>query len=234
MTVNIESFSLVRIFIFAGLTLSSVCTEAQARERAPQVWRDDLRSRLEIYVSMNRLSVDILGGASATRSLENWCRERRLAANPSIVARRIDAAQAPAEPETRQRLRVSDAAQIRYRKVRLYCGERLLSEADNWYVPERLSDEMNASLETTQIPFGKVVAPLAPTRYTVSVKMLYAPLPDARTPGHGFNVRAGRRKPLAIPPALFEHRAVLHTREGLPISEVRETYRKGILPAPPP
>jgi hypothetical protein len=39
--------------------------------------------------------------------------------------------------------------------VHLKCGERVLSEADNWYVPARLTKEMNQSLENSDIAFGR-------------------------------------------------------------------------------
>ena len=43
-----------------------------------------------------------------------------------------------------------------------------MSVADNWYLPERLSQEMNRRLETTDAPFGLVVRPLAFRRRTLS------------------------------------------------------------------
>jgi hypothetical protein len=39
---------------------------------------------------------------------------------------------------------------------------------------------------------------------------------------------------LAIPAALFEHRALLYTRENRPFSEVREVYQRGVLEFPAP
>ena len=37
---------------------------------------------------------------------------------------------------------------------------------------------------------------------------------------------------MAIPESLFEHRAVLYTRHGAPISLVNETYKRQLLPDP--
>jgi hypothetical protein len=54
--------------------------------------------------------------------------------------------------------------------VQLWCGDRLLSEADNWYVPSRLTPAMNTALETTDTPFGKAVQELKPYRRTFPLR----------------------------------------------------------------
>ncbi|WP_051537106.1 hypothetical protein [Asaia prunellae] len=46
----------------------------------------------------------------------------------------------------------------------LRCGNIALSDAWNWYVPQRLTAEMNRELETSTTPFGRVVASLHFTR----------------------------------------------------------------------
>jgi len=205
-----------------------------AREHDPRIWQDDFQSRLEVYALMQTLSVDILGSSSATRSLEKWCGEHQLATVPKIIAQPVLGEDKPIDSAQLQRLEVSGPEQVKYRKVRLYCGDQLLSEADNWYVPSRLTEEMNQLLETTQTPFGKVVAPLEPTRQTITAKLLWSPLPEGwelQQP-----VRAGRRniQTLDIPGALFEHQTILYSRDRKPISEVHEVYQRQILIFPHP
>jgi chorismate-pyruvate lyase len=187
------------------LALAGTLAPVSAREPAALVWQDDFQSRLEVYALMQSLSVDILGSASATRSLEAWCRAHRLAAVPTIIAQRLAAEDKPILPEQVQRLQVDGPAQVKYRKVRLFCGDQLLSEADNWYVPGRLTEDMNRLLETTETPFGKVIAPLQPSRQTLTVKLLWSPLPEAWE--QEIPARIGRNKThaLDIPEALFEH-----------------------------
>lgn len=63
----------------------------------------------------------------------------------------------PVSEETLAHLAVESADQVLTRHVRLLCGDIPLSDAWNWYVPERLSAEMNTLLERTDIPFGRVV-----------------------------------------------------------------------------
>lgn len=135
-------------------------------------------------------------------------------------------------PEQMRRLEVEKPEQVKYRKVRLFCGDKLLSEADNWYVPNRLAEEMNRQLETTETPFGKVVAPLQPSRQTLSVKLLWSPLPEGWELESHPRKNLGKSHTLDIPDALFEHQAILYSQDRKPVSEVRETYQRDIL-APP-
>jgi hypothetical protein len=103
----------------------------------------------------------------------------------------------------------------------------VLSAAENWYVPDRLTAEMNRLLETTTTPFGRAVEPLQPYRRTFAVTLLWTPLPDGweRAP----SLPAPTGGALAIPDALFEHRAVLYTGDHKPFAEVREIYQRAIL-----
>jgi hypothetical protein len=84
--------------------------------------------------------------------------------------------------------------------------------AENWYVPGRLTPEMNRLLDTTTTPFGRVVQALEPYRRTFASKMLWS---SAASP--------------SPPEALFEHRAVLYTRDNKPFSEVYEIYQRDLL-----
>jgi chorismate-pyruvate lyase len=161
---------------------------------------------------MQTLNAELLNSRSATATLEAWCRDHRLASEPKIVARLVPGAPKAPTAEQRARLKVSDRDEVRYRRVELRCGTETLSEADNWYVPSRLTADMNRLLETTDTPFGRAVAPLEPYRKTIDTRMLWS--------GKG-----------PAPDALFEHRAVLYTRDHQPFSEVVEVYQREVLPA---
>jgi chorismate-pyruvate lyase len=135
-------------------------------------------------------------------------------------------------PSAAQRsdLQVSAEEPIRYRRVELRCGTHVLSIADNWYVPSRLTSEMNQMLDSTQTPFGKVVLPLHPHRTTLAVQVLWSPLSEgwelARTRS---GVARRKQRQLVVPEALFEHRAILYSEAHLPIAELREVYQRGVL-----
>jgi hypothetical protein len=108
----------------------------------------------------------------------------------------------------------------------------VLSEADNWYAPSRLTPEMNHVLETTDTPFGKAVAALHFRRHTLAVNLLWAPLPKGWETGAA--AAQDDKGALAIPDHVLEHRAVLSMPDGEPFSEVVETYTSEVLAFPPP
>ena len=116
---------------------------------------------------------------------------------------------------------------VRYRRVRLMCGAVVLSEADNWYVPGRLTPEMNRLLETTDAPFGRVVQALHFQRRTLSSTLLWHPLPEGWEMDRDRRARATGE--LTIPHRVLEHRAILSLPDGTPFSEVVETYTEQVL-----
>jgi hypothetical protein len=211
-------------------TLIAICAPAWAQEAA--VWPDSYVSRLQALALVQTLNAQVLASRSATLTLEAWCRDHQLANPPVIMAERMKGAVKAPTAEQRQRLQVPAEAEVRYRRVRLRCGERVLAEADNWYVPGVLTAEMNRVLDTTDAPFGKVVQPLGPYRQTIEVKVLWSPLPEGWERAAAAPKKDGGS--LAIPEALFEHRAVLYTREHKAFSEVDEVYERQLLAFPPP
>jgi chorismate-pyruvate lyase len=222
--------SAIRVSRFAiGVALLSLGGLAGAK--GPSLWPDNCLTRLDATNAIIDLNIQLLEGNSATLVLERWCGEHQLAAEPRIVAHRIDAAPKQPSAEQLKRLQVADASEVRYRNVELRCGERVLSKADNWYVPARLSAEMNQQLESTDTPFGKVVATLKPVRKIVEMKTIWSALPEGWS-CTGFDAATAPDRFLQIPQELFQFRAVLSTSENLPFSEVNEIYQGGLLAYP--
>jgi chorismate-pyruvate lyase len=192
-----------------------------------QVWPDTFLARVEALAVLETLNAELLSHDSATVTLEHWCDEHRLAAPARMVALRVTGIDKAPSADQRRELNVSDSEPVRYRRVRLMCGAAVLSEADNWYVPSRLSAEMNTQLETTDTPFGKVVQALRFRRHTLTAQLLWHPLPvgwemaRVRMPGES--------GALAVPAQVLEHRAVLTLADGTPVSEVIETYTGKVL-----
>jgi chorismate-pyruvate lyase len=205
------------------------CTSLRAQS-TPRI--DNYDSRLEVLALMQTLNADILASSSATKTLESWCRDHDMAEDPKVVAQLVPGPQKPPSAEQLQRLQVTDAAEVRYRHVELRCGTHVLSEADNWYVPARLTPEMNRLLETTDTPFGRAVQELHPYRRTFAVTILWSPLPPGWEQRPARRTHAFVRRPLAIPKELFAHRAVLYTATHEPFSEVSETYQGEVLDFP--
>ncbi|WP_236960164.1 hypothetical protein [Methylobacterium durans] len=168
----------------------------------------------EATALIETLKARLLSGPSATSVLEAWCAERGLAEVPSLVARRVGAPEKPLSEAQARRLALAPDEPVRYRRVRLTCGEHILSEADNWYVPGRLTAAMNAALADSDTPFGRVVKPLDPSRRNLGVRMIW-------------NTASAHRP--APDEALFAVEAVLSTGDGKPFCEVAEIYKGAVL-----
>jgi hypothetical protein len=196
-------------------------------------WPAGKEGRLAALAVVETLNAQILAGRSATLVLEKWCLDHGLSggAEAKIIAEPVKGADKPIAPEQRQRLQISADEPVRFRHVRLACGNKILSEADNWYVPSRLTAEMNRQLDETDTPFGKVVRALEPYRQTFSATLLWHPLPEGWETAPLPDGAKGR---LDMPDALFEHKAVLFGKDHLPFSEVDEVYQRHLLDFPPP
>ena len=212
--------------------LISLLTTAIASAAEPAPWPDNFVGRLEALALLDSLNADLLALDSATLTLERWCADHRLADPARIAAERVSGADKPASAELREELDVKPDEPLGYRRVRLKCGDHVLSEADNWYVSARLTPEMNHVLETTDTPFGKAVAALHFRRHTLSADLLWRPLP--RGWEMGATPAPQEAGALMIPDHVLEHRAVLSTPDGEPFSEVVETYTSEVLAFPSP
>jgi len=154
--------------------------------------------------SLASFEAALAGRDSATATLEAWCAERGLADPARVTAEPADGPAMPLPPQDRAALGVSPEEPLGYRHVRLACGGRVLSDARNWYVPARLPREMNDTLETTDTPFGKVVAPLGFRRERLSSER-----------GAAEGCPQG---------TVLSHRALLRLPDGRAISLVLECY----------
>jgi len=205
--------------------------ETPNRRKAGSLRQGDDVARLEAYPLLRALNVELLSHDSATLTLERWCETRGLASPACIVAERLHGPRVEPSIEQRQLLGVSASDPIRYRRVRLRCGDRVMSDAHNWYVPARLTAAMNRELETTDVAFGRVVRSLNFRRRTLSSRLLWSPFLPARAADEGL-ARDGTRQ--VIPPHVLEHHAVLALPDGTPFSVVVETYTREVLALPEP
>ncbi len=139
------------------------------------------------------LHLALLRCDSATAVLE------RFFGGPILVRRQHCAPVAPDAAQT-ARLELGQGTPWQYRRVCLLSAGTVLSEAHLWFVPGRLLPGMVQALAGTEIPFGRIVAPLRPRRHSIVAAYLPSPSPYA-----------------------LQHRAVLVTDAG-PIAEVNEFY----------
>ena len=208
----------------ALLAAAALCLGGPANASA---WPDTFQARLEALAQIQQLNADLLSHDSATATLQHWCETHGAAPGLKIAAVRVRGQDKVAGPAERAALGADATEPVRYRRVQLTCGDRVLSEADNWYRPARLTPEMNRALEETETPFGVVVRALDYRRRTLAAEVLFRPLPldwetkprPADRPGETF----------AIPPEVMRHRAVLSTPDGVAFSLVVETYTDQVL-----
>jgi len=199
------------------------------RLASAEEWPGSFLARVEATALVETLNAELLSHPSATLTLERWCGAHRLAKDPKVSAHLMRDEEKQIASEDRQRLSIAADEPVRYRRVKLFCGSKLLSEADNWYVPSRLTPEMNRLLDETDTPFGRAVKDLEFQRQTLKSTTLWQPLPK------GWELEAARPDEagsLVIPDHVLEHRAILHTKARIPFSIVVETYTKHVFDFP--
>jgi chorismate-pyruvate lyase len=217
------------------LALCSTMAGAASPTAAPQapmsVWHDTFTSRLAALALLQSLNADLLSHDSATLTLDRWCAAHHLADPATVTAERVQDVQKPATAMQRELLHVSPTEPLGYRRVRLHCGSHVLSEADNWYVPSRLTSDMNQALEHSDIAFGRAIQALRFQRHTLSATLLWTPLPEGWEMSHPASPVRGE---LNIPAHVLQHTAVLSLPDGTPISALTETYTAEVLAFPEP
>ena len=96
------------------MKLAALALLAALAAQAPAVpaWPDTPAARVAALALVQTLNAEILGSASATATLERWCRDHRLAADPRVVADVAQGPVIPATPEQRDRLMVTAADSV--------------------------------------------------------------------------------------------------------------------------
>ncbi len=168
---------LIGTIVTLNLCATAISADPVVR-RTGAPWPDTLLARVEALALIETLNAKLLGAHTATEVLDTWCADHKMAGNPLVHAQARHRVEKPLSDEQRQRLQLEPAEHVAYRRVELPCGDHVLVEADNWYVPDRLSRKINDILTTTDTPFGRAVRDLKPIRENFSVEMLWKPLPD--------------------------------------------------------
>ncbi|WP_375195855.1 hypothetical protein [Sphingobium sp.] len=196
------------ILVAAGLTAPSIADPGIATARPA--------ANPQSVAEISTLRYEIREAASATQVLDRWCTSHHMAPAGAVIAEKIANKPVPATAQLRRALQLKASDRIQFRHVRLRCNGHILSVARLWYVPSRLPASMEASLQQTGTPFGKVVAPLHLDRKSAGSSSAWLPKEDgpmAKTP----------------PRILFSQRALMSRADGLPIAYVVEDYQRGLL-----
>ena len=151
---------------------------------------------------------------TATAFLNDWLYEEFGVIDAELC---IDILQTETDPVCEALLRLLDVEQpadLAYRRVVISHDSVALSEAQNWYVPKRLTVEMRRAIARTRQPFGHIVGPIVAHRDELP-RMTQASIPDSP-------------KPRCKAPIL-ECSALLRRSDDKPISLVREWYTSAIV-----
>ncbi len=182
-------------------------------------------------VAVDALARHITSHSTATAALNAWCAARMARQHGSIVARVL--ADEDADPARYEgSLTIEDGEPLRYRKVALVWGDATVSEAENWYLPNRLPLRMRAQLLSSNLPFGQVVRDLQPRRSPVAI---YSS-DDLAKGGLGPEQCIDRLRGVAgfspLRSFVLHISAVLTSAvSGLVIAEVHEHYRRELIEA---
>jgi chorismate-pyruvate lyase len=165
------------------------------------------------------LSTRLIAGATATETLLAWCDEHGLSQGPisvkcyqrqvlSAVPDDVSTALAPVAGET-----------VHFRQVQIMRGALPLAGAENWFVPQRLAAGISESLQTTDVPFGTVIAPLRPSRRTLAAHVRPLTIDPSEDPSRlSASVRQSR------PAIILEHTAVICSGTGTALALVTERF----------
>ncbi|WP_162562921.1 hypothetical protein [Microvirga tunisiensis] len=178
-----------------------------------------MTARSDTDALIQDLSARLSAGATATETLLAWCEEHGLSQGPitaachqrqvlSVVPDNVSTALAPVTGET-----------VHFRQVRIMRGPLPLATAENWFVPQRLAAGMNEDLQTTDVPFGTVVAPLHPSRRTLTVHVEPLAIDPCEDPSW-LSTSAHQSQPAVI----LEHTAVICSGTGTALALVTERF----------
>ena len=100
----------------------------------------------EAAALVRELSDHLLHASTATEALHAWCAARGLSAGPITAVKQDPDRPRYADDDVLDELRPERHERIAYRCVRLVRGLVVLSEADNWFIPDRLPPEVRSRI----------------------------------------------------------------------------------------
>jgi hypothetical protein len=221
----------VLILLVSASTAAATQTTSTTQSLAS--WPTDLTARLEATALLQSLNVELLTSESEKETLARWCVSHRLVSNPQIAIERVlDAEELPTAAQ-RTMLDTSAKESVRHRKVRVFCGSAVLLEADDWYLPSRVSPQVNALIESTELPLERAVQIAYFRRRTLSATLLWPQLPELRELGSEKGLTESQAiQPL--PARVLTHHVLLMLPDGTPFGEIQANYMSNVLAFPCP
>jgi hypothetical protein len=177
------------------------------------------------HALIQKLSTRLIAGATATETLLAWCGAHGLSQGPITVERRQHGVLSDVPDEVRAALSPAADETVHYRHVQIMRGTLPLATAENWFVPQRLAAGMNDGLQTTDVPFGTVIAPLHPSRRTLVADAR----PFSDTSAENPRALSGLAYQLH-PEIILEHKAVILSGSGTTLALVKESFFSELVP----
>ncbi|PZA12617.1 hypothetical protein DNX69_06865 [Rhodopseudomonas palustris] len=165
---------------------------------------------------------------TATTALIAWCRCHYPDEAEAIAITLFGDEPVPAD-RYHGPLRLRAGETLRRRCVWLRWGDRVLSEAENWYVPERLPSAMRDAVCDGHRPYGAVIAALRPKRITTMALCADNVEPD-QTEAAELLAELARTDGFSPPSAFVLHIHAVMTASGVELAEIHEHYRRELLP----
>ncbi|WP_052954722.1 hypothetical protein [Microvirga vignae] len=178
-----------------------------------------MTARSDTNALIQELSTRLIAGATATETLLVWCEEHGLSHGPISVACHQRQVLAAVPDDVSTALAPAAGETVQFRQVRIMRGPLPLATAENWFVPQRLAAGMNEDLQTTDVPFGTIVAPLRPSRRTLAADARLLTADPSEAPSR--LSASGRPSQPAI---ILEHTAVISSGTGTALALVKERF----------
>ena len=180
---------------------------------------------LGLAMRLRELSDRLLASATATEALEEWCQECGFSSGPITIERRKSGAAFFPDDEALDELKPERHERMAVRRVRLVRGSLGLSEADNWFILDRIPRETRRLLLVSDLPFGTAIRDLRPSRRTYFVRFASAP-PEAGVSPDEYLANLEPSAPV------LEHMAIVLDGEKRPLAAVSERYLASLLMQP--
>jgi hypothetical protein len=136
----------------------------------PQELKDPANVKTHLFRKMQHATEDLVhhiaNYATATAALNSWCAERLYPHDSRITASILVDESVPVDTY-KGILAIQASELLRYRSVVLKWGHTAVSEAENWYLPDRLPPFMRWQMRHGDQPFGQIIHPLQPRRTTI-------------------------------------------------------------------
>ncbi|RED34545.1 hypothetical protein BJ123_110185 [Rhodopseudomonas thermotolerans] len=165
---------------------------------------------------------------TATAALIAWCRCHYPDEAEAVTITLLTDQDVPADGYDGP-LRPKAGETLRRRRVWLRWGDRVLSEAENWYVPERLPPAMREAVADGTQPYGAVVAGLRPQRITITALRSDQVRAD-RFGTEAVLAQLARTEGFSRHDAFVLHIHAVMMAAGIVLAELREHYRRELLP----